>query len=160
MSSVRLIDRALLDAVSGDAATRPRRRANHNFHPDDDAPAHRLLNAIEPDSYLPPHRHLDPLKAESILVLRGELGIVVFDDGGVPQATWVLSAGGDRLGIDIPSGTWHTAIALQPGTVIFEAKAGPYRPLAAAELAAWAPAADDPAAIDYWRRLRERCRSA
>lgn len=160
MSPVRLIDRALLDAVSADAAARPRRRANHNFHPDDDFPAHRLLNAIEPDSYLPPHRHLDPLKGESILVLRGELGVVVFADDGVVQASWLLRAGGEAQGIDIPYGTWHTAIALQPGTVIFEAKAGPYRPLAANELAPWAPAAGDPAAIAYWHALRERFRAA
>ncbi|HEX5801466.1 MAG TPA: WbuC family cupin fold metalloprotein [Azospira sp.] len=160
MSSVRLIDRGLLDAVSADAAARPRRRANHNFHPADDFPAHRLLNAIEPDSYLPPHRHLDPLKDESLLVLRGEIGVVVFADDGVVQASWLLRAGGDPLGIDIPHGTWHTAIALQPGTVIFEAKAGPYRPLAAGELATWAPVADDPAATAYWQALREHFRDA
>jgi cupin fold WbuC family metalloprotein len=62
--SLRLLDRALLDAVSSDAAARPRLRANYNFHPADDFPAHRLLNAIEPGSYLPPHRHLDPNKTK------------------------------------------------------------------------------------------------
>lgn len=150
---IRLIDGALLAAVSADAAARPRRRANHNFHPADDFPAHRLLNAIEPDSYLPPHRHLDPQKDESIIVLRGELGVLRFDDAGAVCATWHLCAGGDRLGVDIPHGTWHTVVALQPGTVIFEAKSGPYRPLVAGEKAPWAPAEGDAAAAAYWRTL-------
>ncbi|MBI2308927.1 MAG: WbuC family cupin fold metalloprotein [Rhodocyclales bacterium] len=153
---MRLIDGALLTAVSADAAARPRRRANHNFHPADDFPAHRLLNAIEPDSYLPPHRHLDPAKDESIIVLRGELGVLRFDDAGTVLDVWRLSAGGDRVGVDIPHGTWHTVIALQPGTVIFEAKSGPYRPLGDAEKAPWAPAEGDAAAADYWRTLRQR----
>lgn len=151
---VRLIDRDLLDAVAAAAAARPRRRANHNFHPADDFPAHRLLNAIEPDSYLPPHRHVDPLKDETILVLRGELGVIRFDDAGAVAETWRLAAGGDRLGIDIAHGTWHTVVALAPGTIIFEAKSGPYRPLASAEKAPWAPAEGEPAAVGYWRQLQ------
>jgi len=153
--AIRLLDAALLDAVSRDAASRPRRRANFNFHPADTFPAHRLLNAIEPDSYLPPHRHLDPLKDETIVVLRGELGVLRFDDGGRVVAGWRLVAGGECFGVDIAHGVWHTAIALCPGTVIFEAKAGPYRPLADAERAPWAPAEGDPAAIAYWQSLRD-----
>lgn len=156
MSSIRPIDGALLAAVSADAAARPRLRANHNFHPADDFPAHRLLNAIEPDSYLPPHRHLDAEKDESIIVLRGELGVLRFDDAGEVLGTWRLCAGGDCLGVDIAHGTWHTVIALQPGTVIFEAKSGPYRPLVAGEKASWAPAEGDAAAAGYWRALRQR----
>ena len=151
---LRLLDAALLDAVSADAQSRPRRRANRNFHPADDFPAHRLLNAIEPDSYLPPHRHLDPLKDETILVLRGELGVLRFDDAGRIVETWRLLAGGDRFGVDIAHGTWHTAVALRPGTVIFEAKSGPYRPLLDAEKAPWAPAEGDAAAAAYWQSLQ------
>jgi len=153
--AVRLLDAALLDVVSRDAVSRPRRRANFNLHPDETFPAHRLLNAIEPDSYLPPHRHLDPLKEETIIVLRGELGVLQFDDGGRVLAGWRLAAGSACFGIDIAHGVWHTAIALCPGTVIFEAKAGPYRPLAEEERAPWAPAEGDPAAIAYWQSLRD-----
>jgi len=153
-ATVRLIDGALLDAVSAEAASRPRRRANWNFHAADDFPAHRLLNAIEPDSYLPPHRHLDPLKDETILVLRGTLGVLLFTDDGQVVTRWQLAAGGDRVGVDIPHGTWHTVVALEPGTVIFEAKAGPYRPLADGERAPWAPIEGDPAAAGFWDGLR------
>lgn len=157
---IRSIDTALLDAVSGEAQARPRLRANYNFHPADDFPAHRLLNAIEPDSYLPPHRHLDPAKDETIIVLRGALGALCFDDTGSVLQQWLLTPGGACCGIDVPHGIWHTVIALQPGTVLFEAKSGPYRPLLAAEKAPWAPAEGDPAVAAYWQSLRARFAAA
>jgi cupin fold WbuC family metalloprotein len=34
------------------------------------------------DTYIPPHRHLDPNKDETFVVLRGLLGLVLFDDAG------------------------------------------------------------------------------
>ncbi|MEK7738235.1 MAG: hypothetical protein AAB319_10845, partial [Pseudomonadota bacterium] len=43
---IQLIDTNLLDAVSREAQASPRRRRNRNFHPADDFPAQRLLNAI------------------------------------------------------------------------------------------------------------------
>jgi cupin fold WbuC family metalloprotein len=137
--SIQLIDRQLLDEVSREAATSPRRRKNRNFHPGDAYPAHRLLNAVEPDSYIAPHRHLDPTKDETMLVLRGRLGLLIFDDAGSIVRVELLEAGGAQFGVDIPHGTWHTLVALEPGTVFFEAKAGPYVALSEAERAPWAP---------------------
>lgn len=152
---IRLIDRALLDEVSGEAKAGARLRKNRNFHQRDDYPAHRLLNAVEPDSYIAPHRHLDPTKDETMVVLRGKLGLVVFDDAGVIVKTAVLNAGGECCGVDISHGEWHTFVALASGTVIFEAKAGPYLPLAAAERAPWAPAENDANAGEYLARLEQ-----
>jgi len=150
---IRLIDSTLLDEVSAEARAAPRRRKNRNFHPRDDFPAHRLLNAIEPGSYIAPHRHLDPNKDETMLVLRGALGLVVFDDAGRVVLTEKVG-GAAVVGIDIAHGTWHTVIALEPGTVFLEAKAGPYLPLAAAERAPWAPAENAAEAPDYLAGLR------
>jgi cupin fold WbuC family metalloprotein len=154
---ITLIDTALLDAVSAEARAAPRGRKNRNFHPRDDYPGHRLLNAIEPGSYIAPHRHLDPTKDETMVVLRGVLGLVVFDDSGnVVQKEKV--GGSDTpnglAGIDIAHGTWHTVFALEPGTVFLEAKSGPYLPLADAERAPWAPAETAAEAADYLAGLR------
>jgi cupin fold WbuC family metalloprotein len=154
---ITLIDTALLDAVSAEARATPRGRKNRNFHPRDDYPGHRLLNAIEPGSYIAPHRHLDPTKDETMVVLRGVLGLVVFDDSGnVVQKEKV--GGSDTpnglAGIDITHGTWHTVFALEPGTVFLEAKSGPYLPLADAERAPWAPAEAAAEAADYLAGLR------
>lgn len=143
--TARWLDRALLDAVVAEAQRSPRRRMNRNFHPHDDHPAHRLLNAIEPDSYVRPHRHLDPLKDETILCVKGRLGCILFDDSGAVQETCVLAPDGERFGVDIAYGQFHSLVALEPGSVMFETKAGPYRALTEAEFASWAPAEGEPA---------------
>jgi cupin fold WbuC family metalloprotein len=152
---ITLIDAVLLNEVCAEAAASPRRRKNRNFHPTDDHPAHRLLNAMQPDSYIPPHRHLDPDKDETFVVLRGALGVIVFDDAGnVARATRV-GAGSTALGVDISHGTWHTAIALVPDTVFLEAKAGPYLPFTEAERAPWAPAENTAEAMPYLASLKQ-----
>ena len=151
---ITLIDSALLDAVSAEARAAPRGRKNRNFHPRDDYPAHRLLNAIEPGSYIAPHRHLDPTKDETMVVLRGALGLVVFDDSGEVVQTQKVGAGGTAVGIDIAHGTWHTVFALEPGTVFLEAKSGPYLPLTDDERATWAPVETAAEAADYLAGLR------
>ena len=151
---ITVIDQALLTVVSAEAKQAPRRRKNRNFHPADDYPGHRLLNAIEPDSYVTPHRHLDPAKDESIVCLRGRLGIVVFAPSGQVDRNILLAPGGDNVGVDIPHGVYHTVLALESGTVFFEAKAGPYVPLAGDEKASWAPVEGDAGVADCLAQLR------
>jgi cupin fold WbuC family metalloprotein len=146
MNLVRLIDQALLDEVSREAAASPRLRKNRNFHPSDDFIAHRLLNAVEPGSYVMPHRHLDADKDETIIALRGRFGVLLFEDAGKVVRKLLLEAGGPVQGVDLPHGTWHTLVALETGSVFFEAKAGPYAPLSEAERAPWAPAESETAA--------------
>lgn len=148
------IDQALLDVVSGQARESARLRRNFNFHAHDADAAHRLLNAIEPGSYVAPHRHLDAAKDETMIVLRGALGVVLFDDAGHVSACAVLRPGGDKVGINIPHGTWHSVLGLVPGTVFFEAKAGPYVPLIDAERAPFAPAEGEQGAAGFYERLR------
>lgn len=140
MTVPRIIDQATLDLVSEQARASPRKRKNLNFHGCDADASHRLLNAIEPGSYIPPHRHQDAAKDESIVVLRGRIGAVFFDDSGAITESVILEAGGRRPMVNVPHGTFHTVLALEPGTVFFEAKAGPYFPLGASERAPWAPA--------------------
>ena len=151
---ITLIDQTLLDAVCAEAAASPRRRKNRNLHPADDHPAHRLLNAMQPDSYIPPHRHLDPNKDETFVVLRGLLGLLVFDDAGAVVRSVRIGAGGTAIGVDIAHGVWHTAVALEPDTVFLEAKAGPYLPFTEAERAPWAPAESLPEAASYLTMLK------
>lgn len=155
MRTPQFIDRALLDEVSREAAASARRRRNRNFHGSDADVAHRLLNAIEPDSYIMPHRHLDPAKDETMIVLRGRLGVVFFDTAGRVTQTAVLAPEDHACGVDIPHGVYHTVLACQPGTVFFEAKAGPYVPLGDDERAPWAPGEGEPATAAYAQSLRE-----
>jgi cupin fold WbuC family metalloprotein len=148
-----VIDLPLLDRVSLQARQSPRLRKNHNFHPSDEFCSHRLLNGMEPGSYIRPHRHLDPTKDESILVVRGSVGFIGFDDAGNVTITSMLAAGGEAIGVDIPHGSYHTLISLTSGSIFFEAKAGPYRPLNNEEVAAWAPAEGDKSVSAYLASL-------
>jgi len=152
---MKLITAALLNNVIREAESSPRLRKNLNFHPSDESRCNRLLNALEPGTYIRPHRHLDPEKEELILLLRGKMGMIYFDDSGNVTETALLIAGGDTFGIDIPAGTFHSLVCLEPGTVFMEAKAGPYRPFLPEEVASWAPAEQDPEAAGY-RLVLER----
>lgn len=147
-----LIDTALLDELCVEAANSPRRRMNRNFHPNNEYPGHRLLNAMCADSYIPPHRHCNPHKDETFVVLRGVLGLVLFDEMGALVQAVKVGAGETALGVDIPHNEWHSVVALTPHAVFLEAKSGPYSPLTETERASWAPAENSPEAAAYLAR--------
>lgn len=151
---ITVVTRQLLAQVAEEARRSPRLRKNHNLHPCDESRCHRLLNAVEPASYIRPHRHLDPEKDEAFILLGGRLGIIRFADDGRVEETVLLSPESGNLAADIPHGLYHTAVSLQPGTVFYETKAGPYLPLTEAETAAWAPHDGDPAVPPYLEMLR------
>lgn len=147
------IDQQLLQKLSLEAIASPRRRKNRNFHENNEAQAHRLLNAIEPNSYVRPHKHNDPNKGETIICLSGKLGLIVFDSTGNVEQQLTLEAGGKTVGVDIPYGIFHTVLALKNGTVFFEAKAGPFVPIKAEEQAPWAPVEGDDLVTSYLTTL-------
>lgn len=151
---MKIVTTDLLRQVTEEARTSPRLRKNHNLHPGDDSFCHRLLNAIEPGSYIPPHRHLDPEKDEAFILMSGRLGIITFTDNGEVAETALLSCEGGNLAADIPHGVYHTAVSLEPGTVFYEAKAGPYRLLTDGEKSPWAPPEGAAGATAYLERLR------
>lgn len=149
MNTFQIIDRDFLERVSSQAKASPRRRRNHNFHVSESDTCNRLLNAIEPDSYIQPHCHHEAAKDETLIVVRGRLGVIIFDERGAVNATAVLAPAGESVGVNIPHGMYHTLVALEPGSVFFEAKAGPYAPLTSQEKASWAPAEGEPRAASY-----------
>jgi cupin fold WbuC family metalloprotein len=153
MNSITLIDANLLDATSARARGSVRLRMNHNFHASEAEPANRLLNAMEPGSYVTPHRHLDPAKDETFVVLRGRFGLVCFDECGAVTHTTLLEPNGPVVGANVPNGTFHTLLSLEPGSVFFEAKAGPYVRISDKDRAPWAPREGDPAGAEYLARL-------
>lgn len=151
---IRILDAAFLDRLAAAAATVPRRRKNFNLHAGAGAACHRFFNALCADTYVQPHRHADPAKDETVVLLRGRMGVVEFDEQGN-----VVSAAAARPGmtVDVPAGTYHTWIALEDGTIFFEAKAGPYLPLTPAEKAPFAPPEGDPRAPEYLAWLKSIC---
>lgn len=150
---VQLIGQATLTDLSKEAANSPRLRKNLNFHASNEAQCHRLLNALEPGTYVQPHCHLDPQKEETLVVLKGRFGVLIFDENGNVTQSLVLSPNTEHFGITIPVGVFHSMVGLEAGSVFFEAKAGPYVPIAAAEKASWAPAEGDAACATYLQNM-------
>ncbi len=143
------LEAGLVDQLIDKARAAPRQRSHHNLHTDLDALAQRLLVAMEPDSYVRPHCHRDAAKGETVIVLRGRLGALIFDAAGQVLEARVLSAGGANVGYDVPPGVLHAIVALESGTVFLEAKAGPYAALDDSEWGGWAPLEGSPEAPGY-----------
>ena len=119
-----IIDKALLDKVSEQAKESPRLRMNYNFHQSLDEKCHRFLNAVELGTEVPIHRH--PTKDETFVILRGKVRVTTHRDDGAIIEDVVLCANEGRYGVNIPKGVWHTIEAMEPDSVIFECKEGPF----------------------------------
>ncbi|HGA2316623.1 TPA: WbuC family cupin fold metalloprotein [Pseudomonas putida] len=148
MSQPAFIDQALLTGLAQKAADAPRLRHHHNFHQMED-PCHRLAIGLQPSTYIAPHRHLSDDKAETLLVLKGRLGLLLFDEQGRLTSTRILEAGGECMGVDLPPGVYHALVALDANSIMFECKAGPYRQLVEGEHAPWAPREGEAGVAEY-----------
>lgn len=147
---------AMMDEALTHSRRSPRGRIILPLHKDAAATLHRMLNAMQPGTYVRPHRHGDPPKAESFVLLRGAMRVVVFDgEGGVTGWT-DLAPGGATFGMDVEPGVFHTMIALAPDTVMFEVKPGPYTPASDKDFAPWAPEEGAPEAATYLDDLLTR----
>ena len=122
-----LINQSFIDTVSKAASMSPRLRMNYNFHVSPDSKSQRLLNALEPGTIMPIHRH--PHTSETYVLLRGKLKVMFYNSNKEMTESAVLEPAAGVYGVNIPAGQWHSLEVLEHGTVIFEAKDGPYTPL-------------------------------
>jgi len=121
-----IIDKDLLDKVSEQAKASPRLRMNFNFHQSLDEKCHRFLNDVEPGTEVPIHKH--PTKDETFVILRGKVRVTTHNDDGSIIEDVVLCNEDGRYGVNIPKGMWHKLEAIEPNSVIFECKEGPFVP--------------------------------
>jgi cupin fold WbuC family metalloprotein len=153
---LKIVSPKLLDELSQKAAVNPRKRLNHNFHDDLADPINRMLNALEPGTYLQPHKHESPDKREVFIAFRGSLVVVFFDASGNPTEFILLDPKKGNHGVEIPVGAWHTLIALESGSVVYEVKDGPYLPLSDKNFASWAPKEGHPECEEFLRKLTDQ----
>jgi cupin fold WbuC family metalloprotein len=162
--SVKVFGADYLDSLSAKAATSPRLRQHQNIHTDYADLCQRLFNAIEPNSYMRPHMHRLVPKDELMIGIRGEMALVVFDDDGrileVRRFGAEYAGGQIAAAVETPPGFWHTVVALQPGSILLEVKAGPFDPAQPKEPAPWAPEEGSPEAQAYLQNLIAKVRSA
>ena len=120
-----VITQAILDRLTGDAKASPRLRKNLDLRNSDTDGSQRMLNAIEPGTVMPIHRHLG--SSETCVCIRGHFEEYFYDENGNLTDTIDMVPGGTILNIE--KGQWHSLKCLEFGTILFEAKDGPYHPL-------------------------------
>ncbi len=154
-----LIEESIVEEALAYSRRSPRLRVILPFHKAPEDPLHRMLNAAQPGTYVRPHRHLDPPKSETWVLLRGRVLFFTFEDDGRIRASVELAAGSPRFGVDLVPGVYHTFLVLEPDTVIFEVKNGPYAKETDKSFAPWAPPEGDANAAEYLDGLREAHRT-
>ena len=145
----------IIEAKSRDAKHNSRKREILALQRGNADSLQRMVNAIEPGSYVRPHRHHAPPKAESVVLLSGSIGFVVFHEDGTlnHEACILLNRSRGAVALDCRESVWHTFFALEPDTVVFESKSGPFSPDTDKEFAPWAPAEGSTEAAAYLERL-------
>lgn len=152
---MRKITESLVNDLIREARASERRRKNYNFHDTPEDLMHRMLNALEPGTYVRPHKHENPGKREAFLILKGRVAVVKFSEDGEVADRLLLEAGGENYGVELSPGIYHTIIALQSGSVVYELKDGPWNPATDKHFAPWAPEEGSPEAADYLNRLEK-----
>ncbi len=147
------IDQTLVAQTVQLAETTKRRRINHNFHREMSDNIQRLLNAVEPGSYIRPHKHENPDKREIFLILAGRMLVLEFDETGRISDHIILDGAAGSRGAEIAARQYHVIIALEPGSVVYEIKDGPYDPIDDKNFAPWAPTEGDPECVAYMASL-------
>lgn len=118
----------ILDETSENAKTSERLRMNYNLHTSYEDKVQRMFNALEPGTNIPIARH--PNSSETLIMLRGKLRVLIYDDDKRIIEDVIISPNSENIGYHIPQGIWHKVESLEPGTVLFETREGPYVPVA------------------------------
>lgn len=120
-----VVDNKILDELTAMAKESPRLRCNLDMRNSAEDQSQRMLNALEPGTVMPIHRHMET--SETCICIRGHFQEYFYDKEGNLTDTIDMVPGGVVLNIE--KGQWHSLKCLESGTILLEAKDGPYHPL-------------------------------
>ena len=120
-----LIDHSILNDLIVQAKENPRLRQGMDLRNCPEDKSQRMLNALEPGTVMPIHRHKD--SSETCVCIRGHFEEYFYDESG--NLTDIIDMVPGGVVLNIEKGQWHSLKCLESGTVLFEAKDGPYHPL-------------------------------
>lgn len=120
-----IINHQILSDLTAQAKDSLRQRCNLDLRNSADDQSQRMLNAIEPGTVMPIHRHMT--SSETCVCVRGHFEEYFYDENGNITETIDMVPGGTIL--NIPIGQWHSLKSLESGTVLLEAKDGPWEPM-------------------------------
>ncbi len=115
----------VLNELTSKAKLSPRLRHSLDLRNSPEDKSQRMLNALEPGTVMPIHRHKG--SSETCMCIRGHFEEYFYDESGNLTDTINMVPGGTILNIE--KGQWHSLKCLESGTILFEAKDGPYHPL-------------------------------
>jgi len=124
---IMIITQQILDELSAKARASERLRKNMDLRNGPEDVSQRMLNALEPGTVMPIHRHHN--SSETVVVVRGKIQWVFYDENGNETERVVLDADGDPRMLNVEKDRWHSLVCLESGSVLYESKDGPYHPL-------------------------------
>lgn len=122
-----VIDDNILDNLSAQAKVNPRMRQAMDLRNSPEDGSQRMLNALEPGTVMPIHRH--HASSETVVILRGRIRWIFYDENGQETERVVLDADGEPRMLNVEKDRWHSLECLESGSVLYESKDGPYHPL-------------------------------
>ncbi len=122
-----LINEQLLNELTKQAQNSPRLRMAMDLRNTPEDQSQRMLNALEPGTVMPIHRH--HVSSETVVVLRGKIRWIFYDNNGNETERVVLDSNGEHRMLNVEKDRWHSLVCLESGSVLFESKDGPYHPL-------------------------------
>ena len=108
-----IIDNTLLDKLTAQAKESPRLRMNMDLRNSAADSSRRMLNVLMTDTVIPNHRHTET--SETVIVCRGKVREEFYDAEGNKTAEFVMEAGGECPGIQVPMGRAVPHIGLPGG---------------------------------------------
>ena len=121
-----VIDKTILDNLTKEAKTNPRLRQAMDLRNNPEDQSQRMLNALEPETVMPIHRHHS--SSETVVILRGKIRWIFYDEQGNETEQVTLDANGDVSMLNVERDRWHSLECLE-SAVLFETKNGAYHPL-------------------------------
>jgi len=122
-----VVDKRILDELSVKAKENPRLRQALDLRNTPEDLSQRMLNALEPGTVMPIHRHHG--SSETVVILRGKIRWISYDDNGVETERVVLDADGEPRMLNVEKDRWHSLECLTSGSVLYESKDGAYHSL-------------------------------
>ena len=127
-----VIDNKILDELSAQAKANPRLRQSMDLRNSPEDQSQRMLNALEPGTVMPIHRHQKT--SESVVILRGKIEWIFYDNKGNETERVTLDANGEPRMLNVERDRWHSLVCLESGSVLYESKDGAYHPLTSDEV--------------------------
>jgi len=133
------LDETFFQELLSQAEKSPRMRSHYTLHKHANESVQRICVGLKKGTYVQPHHHQQHNKWELLIVLKGTITLVLFNNDGVVLKRLELNPSESLNAIEMEPTTWHTVFPVTEDAVFLEVKEGPYTPTANSDFATWAP---------------------